>query len=162
MIIKSFLATKKLSNGDFNYEINQDIGIFNPLKEEFTHIKDGFEKAVNEEVKSQKMKTELISNVSHDLKTPLTSIITYVDLLKDENLSSEQRNEYVQILNRNSLRLKNLIDDLFEVSKASSGNVQLNKVDIDIISLMKQAQLECQDQLDQHSTILVQILQMKR
>ena len=145
------LATKKLSNGDFNYEINQDIGIFNPLKEEFTHIKDGFEKAVNEEVKSQKMKTELISNVSHDLKTPLTSIITYVDLLKDENLSPEQRNEYVQILNRNSLRLKNLIDDLFEVSKASSGNVQLNKVDIDIISLMKQAQLECQDQLDQHS-----------
>lgn len=144
-------ATKRLSNGDFNYEIYQDIGVFNPLKEEFTHIKDGFEKAVNEEVKSQKMKTELISNVSHDLKTPLTSIITYVDLLKDENLSPEQRQEYIEVLNRNSLRLKNLIDDLFEVSKASSGNIQLDKVDIDIISLMKQAQLECQDQLDQHS-----------
>ena len=67
-------ATRQLSNGNFGVKINEDVGVFNPLKDEFTHIKDGFEKAVNEEVKSQKMKTELISNVSHDLKTPLTSI----------------------------------------------------------------------------------------
>lgn len=140
-------ATQQLSNGHFDYELNEDIGMFNPLKKEFSHIKDGFEKAVNEEVKSQKMKTELISNVSHDLKTPLTSIITYIDLLKNQDLATQQRNEYIQILDRNALRLKNLIDDLFEVSKANSGNVHLDLIDIDIISMIKQAELECQDQL---------------
>lgn len=144
-------ATQQLSNGHFDVQINQDIGIFNPLKDEFVHIKDGFEKAVKEEVKSQRMKTELISNVSHDLKTPLTSIITYVDLLKNNNLSSDDRQHYLDILERNSLRLKNLIEDLFEVSKANSGDVKLNLVDIDIISLIKQSQLECQDNLDEKS-----------
>ena len=119
------------------------------LKDEFTHIKDGFEKAVNEEVKSQKMKTELISNVSHDLKTPLTSIITYIDLLKNDQLIDEDRKKYIEILERNSLRLKNLIDDLFEVSKVNSGNVHLDLVDVDIVSLIKQAQLESQDKLDE-------------
>src|SRR5699024_1085788 len=112
-------ATKQLSQGDFDVQINQDIGIFNPLKDEFVHIKDGFEKAVEKEVKSQKMKTELISNVSHDLKTPLTSIITYIDLLKNEDLQSHNQKHYLEILERNALRLKNLIEDLFEVSKAN-------------------------------------------
>ena len=72
--------------------------MFNSLGTEFSNIKDGFEKAVSEEVKSQKMKTELISNVSHDLKTPLTSIITYIDLLKDEQLDYEKRKEYLDTL----------------------------------------------------------------
>lgn len=144
-------ATKKLSNGQFDVDINEDVGIFNPLKNEFTHIKDGFEKAVKEEVKSQKMKTELISNVSHDLKTPLTSIITYVDLLKKDALTDEERHQYIQVLERNSLRLKNLIDDLFEVSKANSGDIKLHFVDVDIVSLIKQAELECQDKLDEKS-----------
>lgn len=139
-------ATQQLSNGRFDYEINEDIGMFNPLKNEFSHIKDGFQKAVNEEVKSQRTKTELISNVSHDLKTPLTSIITYVDLLKNNHLEEQQRIEYIQILERNSLRLKNLIDDLFEVSKANSGDVRLDIVDVDIISMIKQVELEYQDQ----------------
>lgn len=138
--------TQQLSNGHFDYEINEDIGMFNPLKNELSHIKDGFEKAVNEEVKAQKMKTELISNVSHDLKTPLTSIITYVDLLKDQNLTVQQRNEYVHILERNSLKLKNLIEDLFEVSKANSGNIKLDIVNVDIISMIKQVELEYHDQ----------------
>lgn len=142
-------ATRQLSNGNFGVKINEDVGVFNPLKDEFTHIKDGFEKAVNEEVKSQKMKTELISNVSHDLKTPLTSIITYIDLLKNDQLIDEDRKKYIEILERNSLRLKNLIDDLFEVSKVNSGNVHLDLVDGDIVSLIKQAQLESQDKLDE-------------
>lgn len=142
-------ATKRLSNGQFDVNIHEDVGIFNPLKNEFANIKDGFEKAVKEEVKSQKMKTELISNVSHDLKTPLTSIITYVDLLKKDQLTDEERNQYIQVLERNSLRLKNLIDDLFEVSKANSGDIKLNFVDVDIVSLIKQAELECQDKLDE-------------
>lgn len=147
-------ATKQLSQGHFDIQINQDIGIFNPLKDEFVHIKDGFEKAVEKEVKSQKMKTELISNVSHDLKTPLTSIITYIDLLKNKDISTDNQKHYLDILERNAFRLKNLIEDLFEVSKANSGDVQLELVDIDIISLIKQAQLECQDKLDEKSLVI--------
>lgn len=146
-------AVKRISNGDFDVEINQDIGLFNSLGEEFTNIKNGFEKAVSEEVKSQSMKTELISNVSHDLKTPLTSIITYIDLLKDEDLSDDKRKEYIDTLDRNSLRLKNLIDDLFEVSKVNSGNVQLNIVDVDIVALIQQAKFELSDQLNNKNLI---------
>lgn len=93
------------------------------------------------------MKTELISNVSHDLKTPLKSIITYVDLLKDEKLSDEKRRLYIDALDRKSERLRVLIEDLFEVSKANSGNVSLNIVDVDIVSLMKQTLLEVEDKM---------------
>lgn len=146
-------AVKRLSNGDFDVKINQDIGMFNSLGTEFSNIKDGFEKAVSEEVKSQKMKTELISNVSHDLKTPLTSIITYIDLLKDEQLDYEKRKEYLDTLDRNSLRLKNLIDDLFEVSKVNSGDVKLNLVDVDIIALIQQAKFELIDKFNEKSLI---------
>ena len=146
-------AVKRLSNGDFDVEINQDIGMFNLLGTEFTNIKNGFEKAVNEEVKSQKMKTELISNVSHDLKTPLTSIITYVDLLKNENLNQNKRYEYIETLDRNSLRLKNLIDDLFEVSKVNSGNVKLNFVDVDLVALIQQAKFELTDKFNEKNLI---------
>ena len=94
------------------------------------------------------MKTELITNVSHDLKTPLTSMITYIDLLKKEDNSNEDKINYINVLERNALRLKRLIDDLFEVTKANTGNVELNLEDIDIISLIKQAQFECDDILN--------------
>lgn len=144
-----FNAVHRLSNGDFDVEIQEDIGLFNALGKEFTNIKKGFEKAVSEEVKSQKMKTELISNVSHDLKTPLTSIITYVDLLKNDDLDSNVRKEYINTLDRNSLRLKNLIEDLFEVSKVNSGNVKLNIVDVDIVALIQQAKFELSDKFNE-------------
>lgn len=140
-------ATRKISNGEFDVDIKEDLGVFNSLRDEFSNIRDGFEKAVNEEVKSQRMKTELISNVSHDLKTPLTSIITYVDLLKNEDVSDEQRKEYLDTIDRNSLRLKNLIEDLFEVSKVNSGNVKLNLMDVDIVALIKQAYFENIDKM---------------
>lgn len=146
-------AVQGLSNGDFDVEINQDIGLFNSLGTEFTNIKNGFEKAVSEEVKSQNMKTELISNVSHDLKTPLTSIITYVDLLKDDNLDLNKRKEYLDTIDRNSLRLKNLIDDLFEVSKVNSGNVKLNIVDVDIVALIQQAKFELTDKFNDKNLV---------
>lgn len=142
-------ASKQLSDGNFDVQIQQDVGIFNPLKDEFSHIKSGFEKAVKEEVKSQKTKTELISNVSHDLKTPLTSIITYIDLLKNIDISNEDKDKYIEILDRNSLRLKHLIEDLFEVSKANSGDIKLNYAQVDIISLIKQVQYECSDKLEE-------------
>ena len=81
----------------------------NPLKEQVEKIKKGFKKAVEKEVKSEKMKTELVSNVSHDLKTPLTSIITYVDLLKDSTLDEEKKKQYLETLDRKSQSLQNLI-----------------------------------------------------
>ncbi len=139
--------TKDIANGNLDTNIEEDLGTFNLLKNEIGNIQAGFKKAVDEEVKSQKMKTELISNVSHDLKTPLTSIITYVDLLKDENLSDEKRRLYIDTLDRKSERLRVLIEDLFEVSKANSGNVSLNIVDVDIVSLMKQTLLEVDDKM---------------
>ena len=96
------------------------------------------------------MKTELISNVSHDLKTPLTSIISYIDLLKNEELTNEQQNEYIEILDRNTKRLKTLIEDLFEVSKVNSGNIQLNPIDLDIHALLQQVLFEYQEQFEHH------------
>ena len=127
-------------------EITEDLGIFSPFKQEIQKIQTGFKKAVDEEVKSQRMKTELITNVSHDLKTPLTAIITYVNLLKDEK-DEEKRKDYIEVLERKSLRLKVLIEDLFEVSKASSKNVTLNIVDVDVVNLFKQVKLELEDKI---------------
>ena len=100
------------------------------------------------------MKTELISNVSHDLKTPLTSIITYIDLLKDESITEENRRLYIDTLDRKSQRLQHLIEDLFEVSKVNSGDVHLNIVNVDIVSLMKQTLLELDDKIADSSLIL--------
>lgn len=137
----------EISAGNLNVEIKEDLGIFNPFKEQVLNIQEGFRHAVEEEVRSQKMKSELITNVSHDLKTPLTAIITYLNLLNDENLTDEQRKEYLDTLEKRSYRLKFLIEDLFEVSKATSGNVTLNYMDIDICSLVKQVALEMSDKL---------------
>lgn len=108
-------------------------------------IQDGFARAVEEEVKSQRMRTELITNVSHDLKTPLTAILTYTELLQGKNVTEKQREEYLAVLKRKSLRLKTLIEDLFEVSKASSGNVTFEREKVDICSLMRQVWLEYED-----------------
>ena len=100
------------------------------------------------------MKTELISNVSHDLKTPLTSIITYIDLLKSENITEEERNSYIDTLDKKSQRLKFLIEDLFEVSKATSGNINLNLVNVDIVELMRQTEIELEDKIKKTNLII--------
>lgn len=147
-------VTKKISDGNLDVNMEKDLGFFNPIKDELGNIQTGFKKAVDEEVKSQKMKTELISNVSHDLKTPLTSIITYIDLLKDESITDENRKLYIDTLDRKSQRLQHLIEDLFEVSKANSGDVYLNIVNVDIVSLMKQTLLELDDKLADSSLIV--------
>lgn len=146
-------STNKIAEGNLEVKIEENLGVFEPLKLELEKVQRGFKKAVEEEVKSQRMKTELISNVSHDLKTPLTSIITYIDLLKNDNISEEDRKLYLDTLDRKSQRLKNLIEDLFEVSKATSKNIQLNIVNIDIVSLMKQTQLELSDKIKDSSLI---------
>jgi signal transduction histidine kinase len=140
-------ATNKIAAGNLDIVIEENLGVFNPIKEQLMEIQSGFKKAVNEEVKSQRMKTELISNVSHDLKTPLTSIITYVDLLKGENLAEEERKAYIDTLDKKSQRLKFLIEDLFEVSRATSGNINLNLVKVDIVELMRQTEVELDDKI---------------
>ena len=139
-------STNEIAEGNLDVSITDDLGVFNPFKAEIEKIQSGFKKAVDEEVKSQRMKTELITNVSHDLKTPLTAIITYVNLLKEEK-DEEKRQDYTQVLERKSLRLKVLIEDLFEISKASSKNVTLDIMDIDVSNLFKQVKLELEDKI---------------
>lgn len=150
---KLFDATRSIANGNLQTQLDQDWGIFESYKEELSKIQDGFKVAVDEEVKSQKMKTELITNVSHDLKTPLTAITTYIELLEEENITPQQRTEYLEVLKKKSARLKFLIEDLFEVSKASSGNITLNLVDVDICNLMRQVYLEYEDRVEEADLI---------
>ena len=138
--------TGEIARGNLDVEIREDLGIFSPFIQEIQKIQTGFKKAVDEEVKSQRMKTDLITNVSHDLKTPLTAIITYVNLLKDEK-DAEKQKDYIGILERKSMRLKALIEDLFEISKANSKNVTLNIVDVDVVNLFKQVKLEMDDKI---------------
>lgn len=108
-------------------------------------ISNGFENAIQDRMKSERMKAELITNVSHDIKTPLTSIINYVDLLKQENIQDEKAREYIEILENKSHRLKKLTEDLVEASKVSTGNISLNLEKINIVELIKQATGEFED-----------------
>lgn len=138
-------ATRSLADGNLQTKFAGDWGMFESFKEELADIQTGFSTAVEEEVKSQRMRTELITNVSHDLKTPLTAIITYIDLLQEEGVTEKQREEYLEVLERKSLRLKALIEDLFEVSKANSGSVTFHKEKVDICHLVRQVYLEYED-----------------
>ncbi|MBQ7863677.1 MAG: HAMP domain-containing histidine kinase [Lachnospiraceae bacterium] len=140
-------TTEEMAQGITDVEYVAEAGIFHELNTALAGVQEGFHTAVQEEVKSQKMKTELITNVSHDLKTPLTAIITYVDLLKNEDLSTEERKDYVDVLDRKSARLKTLIEDLFEISKATSGELKLEKVDLDLVQLIQEVQLELEEEI---------------
>lgn len=142
-------ATGQMAEGDLHITLDEDLGIFEPLGRELEGVQQGFAKAVAEEAKSQNMKSELITNVSHDLKTPLTAIITYVDLLKNPDVTEEERKSYIETLDLKSQRLKVLIEDLFEVSKANSGNVKMNFMDVDIVKLMKEVRVEMSDKIEE-------------
>ena len=117
------LGAKEIAGGNLSYTVDTKY-LFGELKdhaEDLNHIRDGMNAAVEERMKSEHFKSELITNVSHDIKTPLTSIINYVDLLEKEELDNERAKEYVEVLSRQSAKLKKLIDDLIEASKASTG-----------------------------------------
>ena len=144
-------AAGQIAEGNLSMELPEDMGIFQPLKVQLLKIQDGFKAAVEKEVKSQRMKTELITNVSHDLKTPLTAIITYVDLLKGEEGTPEERASYIETLEKKSNRLKVLIEDLFEVSKVESQNVTMHLESVDLVNLIKQVRLEMEDKLEASS-----------
>ncbi|MFC4353761.1 histidine kinase dimerization/phospho-acceptor domain-containing protein [Chryseomicrobium palamuruense] len=118
---------------------------------ELNVIRDQLVMSQSSQVKSERLKSELITNVSHDLRTPLTSIITYTDLLKNPDLTEEQRAQYVDVLERKSARLKTLIEDLFDVSKMASGNIELQKAKVDIASLLQQAIAEQQEALEKQN-----------
>lgn len=111
-------------------------------------LRDRIKSSHSEQAKSERLKTELITNVSHDLRTPLTSIITYTDLLKNPSITDEERASYIAILDKKSMRLKTLIEDLFEVSKMATGNIELVKQKVDLTQLLQQAIAEHQEEID--------------
>ncbi|WP_211263229.1 HAMP domain-containing sensor histidine kinase [Lysinibacillus contaminans] len=140
--VKSFNRIKEgveqIKNGDLHHRIEVDgKGEFSRLAANVNSITDGLKKSVDSEIKSERLKTELITNVSHDIRTPLTSIITYVDLLKIEK-DPDLITEYIDVLDQKSKRLKHLTDDLFEAAKASSGSMPVQLERIDILSLLTQ------------------------
>lgn len=140
--------TEQLSHGHFDTEIEDDLGIFNSMRNRLNNLKVGFEAAMKEETKSQNMKTELITNVSHDLKTPLTCIKNYVILLKNTQADEATRIEYLNQLEKYTNRLSNLIQDLFDASKASSGNIDLHPIDLRLQALVDQSLAECIEVLE--------------
>lgn len=154
--------TRNIANGDLTGQIEGDFGMFQPLGEELGKVKDGFRKAVEEEVKSERMKTELITNVSHDLKTPLTAIMTYVELLKNKEITPEEQVSYVDTLDKKSKRLKILIEDLFEVSRAASNNLTLHLMDVDLVQLVKQVAVEYGDKFAEAGLYLRQNITVDR
>ncbi len=118
-------------------------------------IGDGIQKAVETSIRDERLKAELLTNVSHDIKTPLTSIINYVDLLKMEHIESEKAQEYIQVLENKSLKLKNLIQDLIEVSKISTGNIEYEIMPINFHELLMQAFAEYEEKFQEHCLRLV-------
>ena len=145
---------KIAKSGDYEFKIDlSGSGEFKQLSADINEITSGLKIAVQNEVKSEKMKTELITNVSHDIKTPLTSIISYVDLLKREGLSSENAPKYLDVLERKSSRLKKLTEDLFEAAKATSGNIEPKFERVHINSLIEQLLGELDEKINESNLI---------
>ncbi|MCM3117492.1 HAMP domain-containing histidine kinase [Neobacillus sp. MER 74] len=150
--VKSFQViqdgVERIKAGNLQHRIDVvDRGEFKTLANNINSITDGLTMAVDRELKSERLKTELITNVSHDIRTPLTSIITYVDLLKGEE-ATPRAAEYIEILDQKSKRLKLLTDDLFEAAKATSGNISVDFEKIDIVSLITQGLGEVNDRIE--------------
>ncbi|MGH4123231.1 MAG: sensor histidine kinase [Clostridium sp.] len=147
-------GTEEIVSGNLNYTIKErGRGDLFKLAHNINNMKASFKKSLENEIKSERLKSELITNVSHDLKTPLTSIINYVDLLKKEGLSKEESQGYIDVLDRKSQRLKILIDDLFEASKMASGEVELNIEKVDVTALLSQALAELHEKINNSSLI---------
>lgn len=142
-------AGRKIISGDTNEGMDTKglVGEFKVMGEQLNSIGEGLEAAIRERMKSERFKTELITNVSHDIKTPLTSIINYTDLLQKENIETEPVKTYVEVLYRQSDRLKRLIEDLIEASKASSGSLPVEITEFDIKIMLNQALGEYSDKL---------------
>lgn len=146
---KDFLALiHEMAEGNLEVEFPDNLGAYEDFRTDLIKIREGIKEAVSREVKSEHMKMELVSNVSHDLKTPLTAMITYIDLLKDESLEPAKREEYLNIVSVRADRLKHLIEDLFEVTKATTGNVKFEPVRMDILNFIRQVCFELEDKFE--------------
>ncbi len=153
-------AVDKLASGETSYKV--DVSAFSSLEadlaEGLNRISDGLETALAEQVKSERLKADLITNVSHDIKTPLTSIINYVDLIKREKIDNPTLQKYLEVLDQKSHRLKTLTEDLVEASKASSGNIKLEISDIDLVELVQQTNGEFEDKYEMSRLKLISTL----
>ncbi|HYE69674.1 MAG TPA: HAMP domain-containing sensor histidine kinase [Anaerovoracaceae bacterium] len=151
--VKKFEDVKKgveeVKNGNLSYKIKADgDGELDVLARGINEISEASNIAIQNELKNQRLKTDLISNVSHDLKTPLTSIITYIDLLKQEGLDCPDAPKYLEILDQKSIRLKKLTEDLFDAAKASSGAIPVRFEKVDMLSLINQGLGEMSDRIE--------------
>jgi len=146
-----------IAEGDLNYQVDSRhmLPVFKRHAEHLNRIGEGMNRAVEERTKSERMKTELITNVSHDIKTPLTSIINYADLIGKEPCENEKITEYAEVLHRQSERLKRLIDDLVEASKASTGNLDINLAPCEVGVLLTQTAGEYEYRLREQGLELV-------
>ena len=147
--VRLYRSGKKIASGDTEYKVNTKgmVGQFKKHGEDLNNISEGINRAVNEKMKSERMKTELITNVSHDIKTPLTSIINYAGLLGTDNIEPEKTKEYSQVLVNQSVKLKRLIEDLVEASKASTGNLEVNLVELDACTFISQVDGEYDEKI---------------
>ncbi|MEG1256196.1 HAMP domain-containing sensor histidine kinase [Clostridium sp.] len=156
-LVKEFAYLNRITNGAKQIsegKMSEDIleegkGALKELAHSINNMKQGLRKSIENENKSERMKTELITNVSHDLKTPLTSIINYVDLLKRADIEPEEARAYVEVLDKKSQRLKILIEDLFEASKAASGAMQLTFTKIEVSALLRQSLGEAERRIEE-------------
>lgn len=136
-------ALQRMRGGDLSFRLtDMPEGVFAAMAEDLGSLGDGMQAALQNEVRAERMKSELITNVSHDLKTPLTSILSYSDLLSQLELTPEEANDYAKIIHQKSLRLKNLTSDLFDISKVQSGVEQMVCERLDAVTLVRQALAE--------------------
>lgn len=156
-IMKIQQALELISTGalDTKLDVSEFHGQEKEVAEAVNHIRDGLMESVNESLKNEKLKADLITNVSHDIKTPLTSIVNYVDLLKRENLGNENARNYIRILDEKSQRLKQLTEDLVETLKITSGNVKLDMQKIDMVELLYQTGGEFNERFEARNLTIV-------
>ena len=147
----------RITDGDLDYklDLNEFSGGEKVLAEGINHIAEGLANAINESVQDERMKANMITNVSHDLKTPLTSIINYVGLLKREDIQNENAKNYIEVLDQKAMRLKSLMEDLVEVSKISSGNISLQMDEIDLVELVRQTGGEFNERLEEKGLTVI-------
>lgn len=147
--------SSEIVKGNYKKNIEKKGGLYDGIVDNFNNIGENLDLAIEDAVKSERLKTELITNVSHDLKTPLTSIINYSDLLSKDDNTDDEAKEYSKIINEKSNKLKVLIEDLFEVSKATSNNIELDRQELDFNSLVQQSIGEWEDKIKENNIEII-------
>ena len=147
--------SSEIVKGNYKKNIEKKGGLYDGIVDNFNNIGENLDLAIEDAVKSERLKTELITNVSHDLKTPLTSIINYSDLLSKDDNTDDEVKEYSKIINEKSNKLKVLIEDLFEVSKATSNNIELDSQELDFNSLVQQSIGEWEDKIGENNIEII-------